>query len=366
MIEDVQDSETQPPPTYQPTTISHSDRGWPDLQNIRLFGHGQLPNLLLGKSRNSDFALGAGFKGWTSGPEFARHLVDYQINLNFNPDAPTASTSTPVPSSSTPQKQLSYSQAAALPSQAAQAGAGASSNAVPKKPMFQVADLALARPHPHAYFNVRSFSWTVIAPLPDHTSQSKGSNVGCPGMSSPFPHLSTVPQAAHFYVRIDNAVDPKFLLRTSHAGIESHFTEDSYKLGYPSSTAFPQPDDPNDPCWHLSESSPTDRCWHVHVCTNCRSAFTVSPQDYIASVLDRELCQRFVSARRAEAAEGKDEAVRDAIGYMWKQVHTCHTAANLTDRLNRVLRNVLLRNELSPIPSKGSTFLKRMGNSREA
>ena len=317
MIEDVQD--TDPVQTYQPTTISHSAQGWPDVHSMYTFGHGQLSNALVGQSRNPGFAFGSAFRGWKDGANFARYLVDYQINLSFEGDvaAPAVNVATAT-NTPPPTKAFSYSQAAAA-SRSAQANSPQSQD--PASLKLKTADLLLARPHPHAYFNLKTFAWTIIAPFPNHASELQSVIRGCPGESVQYPHRSTEPQVAHFYTLSQHAIDPKFILRPSGLSDQrSRTLQDLHSLGGPSRQPIPNPANSDDGSWQLEVNSPLERCWDACVCANCRNAFTVSNQDCVQSFFGRELCDRFTWIRKQAATEGKDEAVRDAIDYLWKWV----------------------------------------------
>lgn len=314
MIEAVDDE--APLPSYQPTTISTNSHGWPDVHSMYLWGHGQLPNILLGKSRNPDFALGSAFRDWRSkgGVVFAKDFVDYSVDLNFNGEPPASNQAAPASSATAPQKPFSYSQAAA-----SRSGQPSKVDAGTAAPKLIAADLALATPHPHAYFNLGTFAWTVIAPLPHHTSHPHGNHMGCPGAPDRAQNGASQPHPAHFYTCIARAVDPKYLLRPSTAVFGHQRTiGDPYCFGGPSLAPLPNPDNADDDCWKLPDSTSQENCWHAYVCVGCRNAFTVSPRDVVPSVLGADLCHRFAFVRRQQAQEAKEEAVRDAIDYVWK------------------------------------------------
>ena len=380
-IELISNSHTTASPSFETA-------GFPSIRDV--FGHGQLLNSLLGKSNSPAFKFGNGF-GWSTEPsnELVSHLHDFDLNPDFQaqpvrgaPRLPTGhlSSSTPNPTKSPLQpKTLAGQTARVAPpsyssivsptseqvptSTSASALAGTSVNpssnsstAVDSPSKFSLPEeyLRLARPHPHAFFNTLSFSWTVITPYPPTPSsmqQLPELPKACPDMSGMYD--TSIPNGIHHYVRSRRRIDPRFILRPSE--VEPLLPSSSApvsQFGGPSSSPFPAPLSPNDFSWRLRES-PRDSWWDLYVCSRCRRAFTVSPENVITSILGSDLCRRFERARKASTNDGGSEAqrvaMREALDYLWK-----------------VLRNILFNGETSAIPSTGATFLKRMGGSSEA
>ena len=380
MIEDVRD-ETEPgsPPRYELETLSAP--GLPDVNMLDITGQGQLVASLLGNSRHPAFACGHGFRPWHDPIAYTRGLLEYDVNENFvcqsnppraeqpqqaqpqtvpaaapvsaTPVAPAGAGATPQTPQSLPQsltqesapgsyptpqppKAFTYSQAATarlppLPAVATHAPAVAPKSAAdapaaaPVRPRLNPELLHKARPHPHAFYNVQSHAWTIVTPFPplnlaDRTIFEKPkykahqADTRCSGHVPGLARVAdSLPSEAHHYVWMPHQVDPRYILRPSQVNVGPSYPGDPPELGGPSSLPLP------DPAALQSQQDRGNRAlWGFFLCSGCNQAVTVSPQDYVPSVVGRELCESFAKARAQETQDSKDIAVRDAVDYIWK------------------------------------------------
>lgn len=215
--------------------------------------------------------------------------------------------------------------------------------------------LEAARPHPHALYNTKTHSWSIVTPVPP---PSEAKSLDDTALRTANCHHSPTDEdvrktPAHHYVRMPHQVDPKYILRQPDVQNPSSPLS---QLGGPSSAPFPDPLNRDDASYY-SPSTPRSQWWDLYVCSRCRNAFTLNlHQASIPSVFTRKVADDFVRARTATAKDqkpltqlDKDQIVKDAIEYVWK-----------------VIRNVLYNEARSLIPVSGVTFVKRMGSSNAA
>jgi hypothetical protein len=353
--------------------------GFPNPLTMPIHGHGYLTNAILGHSKQPQFQLGSAF-GWPH--QFnPKNLVDYTVNAAYVPwpsrsktAAAATSTSTDAVASSalTPAGVRSYSQAVGRgsPSQVVQQDQPPSTSETGSSQLqhqsgsentedtlqdssksrqtFGNATLESSRPHPNAYYNIATQAWTIIAPMSTESGEGQVSSTDlklCKGV-----HAT---KKTHHYVRIVNAVDPKFILRPSEVEIggqnslfdkrpeeKSLFdldTQLTQEYGGPSSVPLPAPVAGTDPSW-ITPPTPYQLWWDLYICSGCRYSFTVSPPDYIPSVWGQNTWQQYIRERLEEEKAKGGEFDRNAVilavqDYIWKYVSLAHWCLNHADNL---------------------------------
>lgn len=365
---DVQPKESVPPPVggidldaddnqfpNSPSSIEDdnylaSTIQYPDVGNMRIEGHGFLPNAILGHSSHPAFRFGSAFD-W---PETfdASSLVDYSLDTSFAPrpspprQAQGQVDSRTAPSQNTPQTTRSYSQALGSGSHVTTGTTQNDSNSptvtsptgqrkdsIPKgesngKPSpanpFSNASLEQARPHPDAYYSVADQAWTVITSISKDVG--KGEPAGPATGQCVLPHNRGI-RKTHHYVRMPHGIDPRFILRPTQTevgpalGAQGDLKPEP-ALGGPSAANFPNPLDSSHACWAGPPTLPRN-CWDLFVCSGCRNAFAVSPANAIPSVLGVSLIRAFIEARLDEEKQRPQPldsrtVVQTAVEYFWK------------------------------------------------
>lgn len=343
MIEDYNSSSAFPLPPIGHSALQRNQD--PQTINFKDLGPGCLPNAILGHSAHEGFHLGHVFD-WHAG--FAENLVDYAINPSFvclpPPPRPRqasqfeASTSTlpvspasPAPSSSSrsysqalgtrsiPEKQTELSGQEATTT-ASTANTPSKNRDGPQGNGFSNKLLQESRPHPYAYYNVKSHAWTILAPWrqsPLRRREDTPATCNRPGNS----------RKTHHYIRVQRSIDPKLVLkqtdREENVSRQSGGVSVHTHLGGPSSAPWPDPTDHHDPAW-LAPDTPSEGRWDLFICSGCRNAFTVSPEDYVPSCIGRQLCEEFGRYRiadvRSQTNDGQTDAaiIRSGLEYIWK------------------------------------------------